>query len=49
MRRLTERVEFTLPIETKERLKVAAKREGISMSELIRRRVRAKIEERTSQ
>jgi len=41
MKRYTERVDFTLSIKTKERLRIAAKREGVSLSELIRRRVRS--------
>jgi hypothetical protein len=41
MRRYTERIDFALSIETKELLRAAAKREGVSMGEIIRRRVRA--------
>ena len=37
MRRYTERIRFTLPIEQKERLRLRAELEGISMSELLRR------------
>jgi len=39
MQRYTERIDFSLPAETKVRLKAEAELEGISMSELIRRRV----------
>jgi hypothetical protein len=37
MRRYTERIRFTLPSDEKERLRLRAKLEGISLSELLRR------------
>lgn len=37
MSKYTQRVGFSLPVEVKDRIKEAARREGISMSELIRR------------
>ena len=39
MRRYTERVRFTLPAETKVRLKVEALAREISLSELVRRKL----------
>lgn len=39
MRRLTERQSFTIPAEAKETLRAAAERQGMSMGELVRRRV----------
>ncbi|MBA2467462.1 MAG: ribbon-helix-helix protein, CopG family [Sphingomonas sp.] len=48
MTRYTERIDFTLPVEAKERLKAAAKRDGISMSELVRRRVHKAMDAETS-
>ena len=37
MRRLTARVDFTLPTQVKDRIKKRASQQGISMSEYIRR------------
>jgi predicted HicB family RNase H-like nuclease len=48
MRRYTERIDFTLPVQAKERLKAAARREGVSMSELVRRQVRKMMDAETS-
>lgn len=44
MRKYTERLSFTLPAASKERLKLSARLRDISMSELIRRRVRQYME-----
>jgi predicted DNA-binding protein len=48
VRKYTERIDFILPVETKERLRAAAKREGMSISELVRRRIRKFIDAETS-
>jgi hypothetical protein len=44
MRRYTERVRFSLPTAAKERLKTEARRQRISLSELIRRKVHGQMD-----
>jgi hypothetical protein len=48
LRRYTERIDFTVPVQTKEQLKAAARREGVSMSDLVRRQVRKMMGAETS-
>lgn len=44
MRRYTERVRFSLRTEAKKRLKTEARRQRISLSELIRRKVHGEMD-----
>jgi hypothetical protein len=48
MKKYTERVDFNLSVEVKDQLRAAAKREGVSMSEIVRRRVRSFMDAETS-